>query len=133
MTTENVDLKAGTMKGGIKTRNGKDRMVPIHPKIEPFVERWANREFEYLITDEHGHRLSDGQYRPHFKAIMEQLGFDHCPHECRHTLRSRLDSAGANKKCIDLILGHKSKDVGERVYTHKTIEELKQAIELISR
>ena len=66
-------------------------------------------------------------------SIMEQLGFDHCPHECRHTLRSRLDSAGANKKCIDLILGHKSKDVGERVYTHKTIEELKQAIELISR
>ena len=133
LRTENVDLKAGTMKGGIKTRNGKDRIVPIHPKIEPFVERWVNRGFEYLITDERGHRLSDGQYRPHFKAIMEQLGFDHCPHECRHTLRSRLDSAGANKKCIDLILGHKSKDVGERVYTHKTIEELKQAIELISR
>lgn len=133
LRTENVDLKAGTMKGGIKTRNGKDRIVPIHPKIELFVERWVNRGFEYLITDERGHRLSDGQYRPHFKAIMEQLGLDHCPHECRHTLRSRLDSAGANKKCIDLILGHKSKDVGERVYTHKTIEELKQAIELISR
>ena len=133
LKTENVDLKAGTMKGGIKTRNGKDRIVPIHPKIEQFIQEWANRGNEYLITDEHGHRLSDGQYRPHFKAIMEQLGFNHCPHECRHTLRSRLDSAGANKKCIDLILGHKSKDVGERVYTHKTIDELKHALELVSR
>ena len=32
-----------------------------------------------------------------------------------------------------MILGHKSKDVGERVYTHKTVAELKAAIELISR
>ena len=31
-----------------------------------------------------------------------------------------------------MILGHKSKDVGERVYTHKTVDELKAAIELIS-
>jgi hypothetical protein len=28
-------------------------------------------------------------------------------------------------------MGHKSLDVGERVYTHKIIEELKTAIELI--
>ena len=90
------------------------------------------RGTEYLITNEQGKKMSDGQYRPHFNSIMEQLGFDHCPHECRHTLRTRLDSAGANKKCIDLILGHKSKDVGERVYTHKSIAELKQAIELIT-
>ena len=42
-------------------------------------------------------------------------------------------AAGANKVCIDLMMGHKSKEVGERVYTHKTIEELKSAIELITR
>jgi len=29
-------------------------------------------------------------------------------------------------------MGHKSKDVGERVYTHKTIDELKAAIELMT-
>ena len=29
------------------------------------------------------------------------------------------------------MMGHKSKDVGERTYTHKTFEELKEAIELI--
>ena len=133
LKSENVDLEHGTMKGGIKTRNGKDRIVPIHSKIQPFVEQWMNRGTEYLITDKDGKKMTDTQYRPYFKVIMEQLGFSHCPHECRHTLRSRLDSAGANKKCIDMILGHKSKDVGERVYTHKTVAELKAAIELISR
>jgi len=28
-------------------------------------------------------------------------------------------------------MGHKSKDVGERVYTHKTIQELKDTIALL--
>jgi len=54
------------------------------------------------------------------------------PHECRHTFRSQLDSAGANKVCIDLMMGHKSKGTSERVYTHKTIQELKENIELIT-
>ncbi|GHV41641.1 hypothetical protein FACS189490_08950 [Clostridia bacterium] len=63
---------------------------------------------------------------------MERIGATHTVHETRHTFRSRLDSAGANKRCIDLIMGHKSLDVGERVYTHKTIEELKIAVELIT-
>jgi len=132
LKVEDVDLQQSTMKGGIKTRNGKGRIVPIHHLIQPFIERWVNRGTEYLITNGQGKKMSDGQYRSHFNSIMEQLGFDHCPHECRHTLRTRLDSAGANKKCIDMILGHKSKDVGERVYTHKSIAELKQAIELIT-
>lgn len=63
---------------------------------------------------------------------MESHNMKHTPHECRHTFRSRLDSAGANKKCIDLMMGHKSKEVGERVYTHKTLDELKEAILLIA-
>ena len=63
---------------------------------------------------------------------MDTTEIEHTPHECHHAFRSRLDSAGANKRCIDLMMGHKSRDVGERVYTHKTLDELKQAIELLS-
>ena len=63
--------------------------------------------------------------------MMTKLNMKHTPHECRHTFRTKLDSVGVNKKCIDLMMGHKSKDVGERTYTHKTLEELKEAIELI--
>lgn len=62
---------------------------------------------------------------------MDKLSMSHTPHECRHTFRSRMDSAGANKRCIDLIMGHSSKDVGERVYTHKTVRELHEAISLM--
>lgn len=61
---------------------------------------------------------------------MDYLNINKTPHECRHTFESVLDSKGANRRCIDLMMGHVSKDVGNRVYNHKTIDELKTAIEL---
>ena len=62
---------------------------------------------------------------------MKALNLKHTPHECRHTFETRLDNAGANRKCIDIMMGHKSRDVGNRVYNHKTLDELRIAIELI--
>ena len=86
---------------------------------------------KYLFGN-NGKRCADATYRLYWGEIMSAAKMQHTPHDCRHAFRSRLDSAGANKKCIDLMMGHKSKDVGERVYTHKTIDELKAAIGLVS-
>lgn len=131
LQTANVDLKNWTIRGGIKTRAGKDRIVPIHTKIRPFVQRRFEQGNQYLFSDE-GEKCSTSAYYEFWYQIMGKLNTKHTPHECRHTFRSRLDSAGANKVCIDLMMGHKSKEVGEKVYTHKTIEELRAAIELIT-
>ena len=126
----NVDLQEGTIKGGTKTNAGKDRIVPIHSRILSIIEKRMQTGGKYLFGEE-GKKISNCRYYKHWNEIMEALGFEHTPHECRHTFRSRLDSAGANKKCIDLLMGHKSKEVGERVYTHKTVEELKDTIEML--
>lgn len=134
MPTAHIDLENKTMFGGIKTRNGKERYVPIHSKILPLVQRRFNPDSKFFIVDQNGKPLKDAEYRDkYFKPTLEALGMDHTPHETRHTFRTRLDSAGANKRCIDLMMGHKSKDVGERVYTHKTLDELREAIEIITR
>lgn len=130
--TSNVNLSAGTIQGGLKTRAGKDRIVPIHSKIFENVKKRAEEGNEYLFSLE-GKKLTIYKYYAFWRPIMRDLKLNYTPHECRHTFRSRLDSAGANKVCIDLMMGHKSKEVGERVYTHKTIEELKYAIELVTR
>ena len=126
----NVNLEEMTIKGGIKTKAGKDRIVPIHPKIQGFVRSRMSEGNKFLFSYK-GKKLSATQYYIFWNQIMEQLSMSHTPHECRHTFRSRLDSAGANKRCIDLLMGHTSKDVGERVYTHKTLDELKDTINLL--
>lgn len=131
LKTENVDLDQGTFQGGTKSASGKNRIVPIHSKIFELVQRRVEEGNEYLFSI-NGKKVSTPKYYEIWNSIMNELEMEHTPHECRHTFRSRLDSAGANKVCIDLMMGHKSKEVGERVYTHKTLEELKEAIELIT-
>lgn len=132
LKTENINLEEKTFQGGTKSQSGKNRIVPIHSKIFEFVQRRVEEGNEYLFS-ENGKKLTSQKYYEIWNSIMDKLGIEHTPHECRHTFRSRLDSAGANKVCIDLMMGHKSKEVGERIYTHKTIEELKFAIELIEK
>lgn len=55
---------------------------------------------------------------------MKIICAKHNPHEYHHTFCSRLDSASANKVCIDLVMVQKNGDIGKHVYTHKTIDEL---------
>ncbi len=127
-----IDLQAGTMVGGTKTKAGKNRVVPIHSKIRPLVEARLSEGGSRLISY-NGNPVPVNRYRLVWQDIMKRLNMDHVPHECRHTFESLLDSAGANRKCIDLLMGHVSKDTGNRVYNHKTLEELKLNIELITR
>jgi len=128
---ENVNLEVDTITGGTKTRAGKNRIVPIHSKIRHIVEARMQEDGEYLFSYK-GNQCGNTTYRVFWREIMEAAKLQHTPHECRHSFRSRLDSVGANKRCIDLMMGHKSNDVGERVYTHKTLDELKAAIELVT-
>lgn len=127
-----VDLRAGTMKGGTKTKAGKNRLVPIHSLIRPMIEKRMAEGGEYLIQWD-GHKCSDPQYRIIWSRLAEQFQIPGTPHSCRHTFESLLDSAGANRKCIDMLMGHTSKDTGNRVYNHKTLDDLKAAIELVQR
>lgn len=132
MKKSDVDLQAGTMKGGTKTRAGKNRIVPIHSLIRPYIVQRMELPGEYLITYKEK-RCSEYQYRVFWNDAMKRLGIKKTPHECRHTFESLLDSAGANRKCIDLMMGHVSKDTGNRVYNHKTLEDLRLNLELVTR
>jgi transcription elongation factor Elf1 len=130
--TANVNLDENWIKGGLKTKAGKDRIVPIHPLIRDMVSSRVLEGNKYLISVKEK-RISTYQYYIIWGKFMTDHGMEHTPHECRHTFRSLLDSAGANKKCIDMMMGHTSKDVGERVYTHKTLQELAEALSLVTR
>lgn len=132
LKTSDIDMENLTMIGGVKTEAGKNRIVPIHSKIVNIVKyHYENSKSGYLFEKD-GEKLTLTKYRVLWNVVMKTLQMKHTPHECRHTFRSRLDSAGANKVCIDRLMGHKSIGTGERVYTHKNIEELRFNLELIT-
>lgn len=128
---QDIHLEERYFKGGLKTLAGKNRVIPINKKIEPFLKsRMSNNE--YLITNHESKQMSYYNYRTEkFGRIMEQLEMNHLPHDCRHTFASLMDSAGANKICIKRIMGHASNDITDKVYTHKEMDELIESIDLI--
>ena len=132
MKCADVHLDEGYMVGGVKTSYGINRIIPIHSKIMKIVKKRFS-DNTYLFTyrkDQESHTFAQW-YSVKWKAAMTEYGFDHLTHDCRHTVQSKLDSAGANKVAVDRILGHSSSSIGEKVYTHKTVKELQEAIEKI--
>ncbi|MCL2859034.1 MAG: site-specific integrase [Oscillospiraceae bacterium] len=131
---ENVHLDERYMIGGLKTKAGINRIIPINKKIEPFIRKYyeQNKDCKYLITNAFDRQMQYSNYRREkFDNIMEKLRMEHCPHDCRHTGISLLNSANANPLCIKRIVGHSSQDITEDVYTHKSIDELIATIDLI--
>ena len=107
-----------------KTKAGEGRIIPIHHRIMPKIEQLYISTSEYLFT------ISYTTFRKHFKDIMKQLNCKHTIHDTRHTFASLLDSV-APPNALRSLLGHKQGDITTRVYTHKTIRELRKAIELL--
>ena len=111
---------------GFKTEAGTDRYVPIHPKIKPLIKKRVSLAKKDTLLN-----YSAKQFRIRFKKALTKLNMVHIPHECRHTFITRLDNAGANRTCINLIVGHKGNGVGEQVYTHKTQQQLQETVLLL--
>lgn len=130
MKTEQVNTQDWYFQGGIKSAAGKDRIVPIHPRIRPMVQALVDQDNKYLFSYQK-QKISQNQYYIFWKKVMTKIEANKTPHEARHTFETMLDNAGGNRKCIDMLMGHKSKDIGNRVYNHKTIEQLRDTIELL--
>lgn len=131
MKCENVHLDEKYMIGGVKTKAGKNRMIPIADKILPFITELLS-DRKYLIMTAYGKKY----YRTSFvhdvwDPTMEKMGFHHLPHDTKYTCATFLDRAGANKNCIKYILGHSQKGVTDKVYIKKDLSDLLIAINMI--
>lgn len=129
--SKNVDLENRTIRGGIKTDAGKNRIIPINMEILPLIKNRMSLERQYLITGVRGKKLLYQNYILFFNKLMDQLNMTHTIHDCRHTFASLLSNADANKISIAKIIGHSSYLTTEKIYTHKDVEELKKAVDLI--
>lgn len=118
-----------------KTSAGTNRVIPIHPRIIPLIEnRFKNSNTEYLVNNiTSKNKLHYNYYILNlFNPIMKNLNMNHTPHDCRHTFATRLNDAGGNATAIKKMIGHESFALTEKIYTHKKIDELRKALELVN-
>lgn len=108
------------------------RTIPIHHRIAPLIANRMKSAGVYLIADTEGNPYDYSQYCLLWRAVMHSINANgHTTHDCRHTVATLLDNAGANETSKRRILGHAGGDVTERVYTHKGLRQLRKCIELL--
>ena len=81
--TCNVHVEERYMVGGIKTTNGKNRIIPIADKVLPFVKEIYNPGKTYLL-EEKGRPITYSMFYLDWTAMTEKLSMTHLPHDCRH-------------------------------------------------
>ena len=145
--------------GGLKTKAGRNRIVPVHSAIMPLLRR---------ILDDNGKPVFFcGKNSRRFREIMKQtlvrFGIDtapdqqtdgtsdgkkgtwsgiyrkphaeyryHTPHSSRHTFSRLCESYGVNEADRRRMLGHSfGNDITNGVYGHRSVEELRAQIEKI--
>lgn len=105
------------------------RKVPIHPKVQPLVLTFYNQNKEYLMVKENGTRIMYNNFVSRdLKKLNQQLEINHRFHDTRHTFITRAHELNMDEKCLKKIVGHISKDITSRVYTHISLDELKKEI-----
>lgn len=130
-----VDLKSRIMVGGLKTAAGKDRRIPIHKAILPYIERLIQTQGEYLIMryDKAApQKMTYARFNTyHWLPLMERLELKgYTPHYGRHTCATMLREAGVEEDLRKLILGHANGDITDR-YTHHPDHMLLEAIDKV--
>lgn len=127
---ENVEIhkEERYLVGGVKTRAGKGRIIPIHNTIMPYID--------FLQAPFRANTFRDTKFYP----LLEELGLSrtpdgvkHTPHDCRHTFSWLADKYGMDSLSKHLIMGHSLKDLGIEgsIYGHRTKEELISEIDKI--
>ena len=140
---EDVDLEQGIIIGGMKTKAGKNRVVPIHPKIKELVEKRyeeakaLNSEFLFNCTDVTTHKSSIKMtYDKYSKRICKirdilKLNPDHRAHDGRNHFITMAKKYHMDEYALKYIVGHAITDVTERVYTQREISWLIEEMQKI--
>ncbi|MCD8025774.1 MAG: site-specific integrase [Clostridiales bacterium] len=119
------------LTGGKKTAAGKNRIVPIHPKIQLIVKSCAEQNGETIFCRKDGKSMNKDYFRKYcFYPAMDAIGLDHTytPHSCRRTFSTRMSAAGARQEDIIALMGHTDFDVDVEHYILQEVKTLYGAV-----
>lgn len=141
LTVSNTHIKERYIIGGSKTDAGRDRIIPIHPMIMPYIK--ANYDYAVKNGKEALLHYSDlgGNIRPLnykklseiYKRVIERLELNpqHKPHDGRKTFVTLAKENDMDEYALKRIIGHKISDITERVYTERSVDWLLSEIQKI--
>lgn len=113
--------------GGGKTEAGTDRIVPISPKIKPYIYELILKSNPYIFPREDGKLMDDKWFRDrYFYPLLADLLIqpmpdkEHpavlVPYSCRHTFTNFLKNVEGARKDKASLVGHTDYSFTEKAY-----------------
>lgn len=137
---ENIFLEEHCMYGGCKTKAGRNRLLPIHDDVYPFIEKRKRSNQKYLIENIPGKKTTYKFISKVWNEVMLRINSKHIPGDARHTFASMLDeykllhpNGLIDDYFIKKVIGHSlTNNVTQNVYTHRDKKYYVDAINLIN-
>lgn len=147
ITKDNIHLEEGYIVGGLKTKAGRDRVVPIRAELVPFVRSWVQQSNTDLMLN----GGAANYRRRKFYAALADMGIiapaktrynpdgtttitydtDITPHCCRHTFASLSAAANMPPQILQKIIGHADYRTTADIYIHTDISQLTAGMDMI--
>ena len=137
-----VDIEKEIIVGGIKTEAGKNRRIPIHPKIMPFIKYFLSINNDYLIQNNSGNApapIRNNNWRRrkfvptlvHYGILKDKNDHHLTPKSGRKTFASLCDDNNLKTTAVTRMIGHTDFSTTDEYYIQKSDEELKKEIRKI--
>ena len=116
-------------------KGNKERIIPINETLYALIQKYLREKDRislidrtFLLVNQNGKKLYPKYL---YQAVKKYLGSvttlsKKSPHILRHSFATHLSNNGADLNSIKELLGHSSL-AATQVYTHNTIEKLKEA------
>ena len=133
LKTKYVDLERNIISIVESKTNAGIRKIPISEKVIEIFKNNIDYTSDYFFFNKRGGKYNYPNFLQQFQKMLELLKLDtHTIHDTRHTFATLLNNANANSTSIIKLIGHSDFKSTEEIYTHKDIEELRKAVNLLN-
>lgn len=119
--------------GGSKTEAGRNRLVPVHPKIRAIIDAQRQQHGQTLFCRPDGSPMPADYFRDKlYKQALLQIGVRQLPpHATRRTFSTRMSAAGVRQEDMIALMGHADFSVDIDHYIKQSAPTLAAAVEKI--
>lgn len=133
LKTKDIDLEKNVIYITKSKTSAGVRKIPISDKILSLFKDNIDNSKEYFFFNKKGNNYLYYNFLTQFNKMLGLLNLEkHTIHDTRHTFASMLNNANANSTSIVKLIGHSDFKTTEEIYTHKDIEELRKAVNLLN-
>lgn len=130
----------GVLYGGIKTEAGKDRAVPVSPKVLQIIEEHVTNCHGFLFPRENGEQMTVAYFRDYcFYPVLAAAGIqplptaEHpayfTPYSARHTFANLLKGASGSDVDKAKLIGHADYTTTKKMYQSAELDAMRKIIE----